>query len=123
MVNILHPEVREVEIFCGKGFVGNPIDRRVERTHHVGPNRVRVTQDKGMDSALKSRPAEGQNVHSVIVVQIMRIRIQITAEQRMFLAHLVIDSAHTGVLVIRYLSVKPDLTALVLSSGKTPSQV
>src|SRR5438067_7157547 len=76
-----------------------------------------------MDSALKRRIAEGQDILSIVVIQIMRVGIEITTEQRVLLADLIIDASHAGELVIRDLPAKPDLTAVVLGGGKTMGKV
>src|SRR5437899_3996122 len=76
-----------------------------------------------MDSALKSRIAEGQDILSIVVIQIVRVGIEITAEQRVLLADLIIDASNAGVLIIPYLPAKPDLTAVVLGSGKTVGKI
>src|SRR5437764_3822771 len=76
-----------------------------------------------MDSALKSRIAECQNILTIVVIQIMGVGIEITAEQRVLLADLIIDASHAGVLVVRYLPAEPDLAAVVLCSGKTMGKI
>src|SRR3989442_5679213 len=76
-----------------------------------------------MDSALKSRIAERQDILTIVVIQIMGVGIEVTAEQRVLLADLIIDAPHAGVLVVRYLPGKPDLAAVVLGSGKTMGKI
>src|SRR6266571_3529971 len=76
-----------------------------------------------MDSALKSRPAEGKNVDAIVVVQIMCVGIQVTAEQRVLLANCIIDPADSRVFVVGDSPVKPDLAACVLRGGKAARKV
>src|SRR5207237_5970689 len=79
--------------------------------------------NKCKDSVWKSRIAEGQNILSIVVIQIVCVGIEITAEKQVFLADLIVDASNARIFVICYLAAESDLTAIVLCSGKTMGEV
>ena len=85
MVNVFHAQIGQVEILWRIGLISDGVHRPMERTDHVWPDGIRIAQHKRMDPALKRRSAKGEDVDAIVVVQIMRVGIQIAAEQRVFL--------------------------------------
>src|SRR5262249_15390930 len=76
-----------------------------------------------MHAALERGSAEREHIHAVVIVEVVRVVIQVAPEKRMLSTQLIVDAKDARVLIVGYSSIESDLTARILCRGKSSREV
>src|SRR5262245_29490937 len=76
-----------------------------------------------MHAALERGSAEREHIHAVVIVEVVRVVIEVAPEKRMLITQLIVDAKDACVLIVGYSSIESDLTARILCRGKSSRKV